>query len=74
MNIKDPIKVPSWALIMFFTILVGFFSTGWVKIDNLRKELTIEQTSRIYIEKSLERIIEKLNDIDTKIDKINEEL
>lgn len=71
-KLKEYIRVPNWILIIIVGLFISIFTTGWVKIDNIRRELTIEQTSRCYIEKMLQTIDKKLDKIDERLDKLED--
>jgi len=66
-KLKECIGVPKWIIIMFATLLISLFTTGWVKIENLREDITVEKTSRIYIEKMLSQIDKKIDRIDVRL-------
>ena len=60
-KLRNSTPIPNWLLGLICAAFIGMFATGWTKIDNLREELTVEKTSRIYIEKSLKSIDQKLD-------------
>jgi len=65
-------KVPSWVLEVLLVVLFGIVGVGWTKVDTLREELTIEKTSRIYIERQLQNMAKKLDSIDKNVREIKE--
>jgi len=61
--LKDTTPIPNWLMTIVVVVIIGMFTTGWAKVDNIRTELSIEQTHRIYV-------VEKVTTIEKKIDKI----
>jgi hypothetical protein len=68
-KLKEYITVPHWVSGIFLTVIISLFTTGWIRLDALDKEVVVEQTSRKYIEKKLEEIICRLDRIETKLEK-----
>ena len=65
--LKDSTSIPNWLMGIVAMVIVGLFTAGWTKLEGVRTEVAVEKTHRVYV-------VEKLTDIDTKIDKLIEKL
>jgi peptidoglycan hydrolase CwlO-like protein len=64
------ITIPAWACTVILTAFLSVFVIGWAKIDHMDEEITVERTSRQYIEKRLDKIDNSLELLHKKIDKL----
>ena len=61
-HLQQEIAVPKWILYLFLSLLIGVSASGFNSVSELKTEMVEVRTSKIYIEKKLDKILEKLEE------------